>query len=412
MTIQYLFMKVGFGNSLLKACQNEPDDTAGFYVGFSEFDLSHVCSHKDSNGFFPETVWDSIKNHYKTQNKNQNPSTQGMGDFLRLVSFSDSRNRANVRLVTFSKLEMEIWEISNEIRYAEDEDIDKIVRNLQSEPTDYSLVCSKFNAADKKDPQTLKTVLKSYILPVRRVCKPIPRSSLLPTINSISVYRSFTSGTCRRIASADSDRQKDLGPIFKDSITEFYEYNGVRYPERAYGHFMRKCLDYYCSDDTTSLQTTLKLHDDDVSKVALFTLNPGQLETLTMLLMMDLGFIPEIGFANALPFIDYQGRFDTEYAKQANVSRAQAFQIISQVFELPKTGKWFEEDVIKIQCKNYNRSQAGSILFLDYKKLPTIKSIVDSHHHLGLFKNAQIWLQNLSSKFADSKNQLRLDRAS
>ena len=230
----------------------------------------------------------------------------------------------------------------------------------------------------------------------------MPRSELLPTINSISVYRSFSSGTCRRIASANSGRQKVLLPYFKQNILSFPDLDGKPYQEMAYGRFMRGCLDYYCAHEAADLATTLGLRPDAAFDVALYTLNPGQLETLTLLIMMDLGFIAEIGFANALPLIDYQGHFDETYATSIGVDKNKAVEMLSIIFpsiDLSKKNHWFSNDRIQIQCKNYVRNESDCVLWMDFNSLPRIIKLIESKQSQGLFRNTHFWLQNLSGKF-------------
>jgi hypothetical protein len=97
-----------------------------------------------------------------------------------------------------------------------------------------------------------------------------------------------------------------------DNPSEFARHNSEDFhKEKAFGQFIRLAFDYYAHpacNQTLAEICGVSASKDRQLKLVFATLNPSQMETLALLVCLDLGFIPEIGFANSLDHIDVRGR--------------------------------------------------------------------------------------------------------
>ena len=418
MTHQYFFMKVGYGNSLLEACCN-PDGTANFWVGFADHSIESASLNIGQNGVFDKVGIKSYKDQYKTRHEGAHKiSPQNLGDILSLVCFSQASLRNSVRIVTFSPMYMDIWEIQGPLRYMNSQDVESIMNNLQSDKDSLSKALYKFSDKANKGVPLLDQLRQhmganAKILPVKRICERVERTKLIPTINSIAVYSYFSQGTFRRIASADSGRQLDLGKMFtyKDSALKcrsFPTFNNPATQEKAYGMFMRRCLDYYAQNSPElSLMDFIGLPHDAALTVSVLTLNPGQLEMFATLLVMDLGFIAETGYANALDHIDVRARYK---GGDGFKSLLTSVTWLKSVFGKSLHGTCLDileqQGVIQIQCKNYktNGFNDGGVLCMDVSHIQEIgRMIIASSEHFD-FTDTRRWLENLVEHFTAKKS--------
>ena len=403
---QYFYLKVGFGNSLLDVCRDPHDHAIGtearFWIGFRDVDVKELDTALAGNEFLSGN---EIKKYVKAK----------QADLLNLHVFTQDKHKESVRFVTFSKTHLEIWEPTGKLAAIQEHDCKTMHDRINNDIALRTHVAQCFDLKKGVDLSQRniaddKLLRGAKILPAKRVAK-IERSALIPTLNSISVFRSLSSGTCRRMASIDASRQKHLfkfNPVFSKPI-KFPFYDGTENwcEEMAYGQFIRLSLDYYSGvygPEATLAEVMGEANNEkSLVKLILNTLNPAQMETLALLLSLDLGFTPEIGFANALDHIDIRARWNPDLAngRQA-ITQA---KIIRKIFKISETNALeansnLQRGIILIQCKDYKHSEMmlkGGVFVLDTSNTEAIyKILTDDYADSGnTFTQTKAWLRNL-----------------
>lgn len=373
----YYYLKAGYSNCLLNMGRTarEPN-TAYMWIGYQYMSFDTLTKDLSKDGV-----------HFTRKDKDIPTDT------LNLFTMSQATYKEQVRVITFSNKLFEVWEFIEGLTQMNPTVRSCIMNNIRQSPEDiqkWILGCFPMDTKQKtkkniKHSDRLNDFEKRFVgehsrfVKLKRVfhCN---RTELPPPINSLSVYQGFSRGTFRPIASADSGKEEALTPILQHSnLIKTNTYTGNSYTERRFGHFIRKYISFLADPTSKDFYNYMGLDDTSGLQLILNTLNPGQMETAAMLLILDLGFVPEIGTAHALDSIDVRGRLPEK------ISPLQILQKI-KLLNLPMNKaieeKLIGERVLEIQCKAYqpNSVSREDIVFFT----PSIRSNVPTAIHWSL----------------------------
>lgn len=372
--LHFYVMKIGEGNRMRDFCLSKLQnigDKSWLYIGYGDFKSWHKPS---DSGWSPS----------KTENHTE--------DLYYLLSCSYLPTvREQTRVLVFSETKLHVFKITGPLNSQTKPDDGPVkLKDLSSyfcasstpkwqrsslrEHAPESLR-KKFKKADEfvKDPQNIWNALLQEggfnYLPVEKVFE-IDRDLLLPSINSLAVYRYLNAGTFRPLLAIGPGRNADLSPLFS-SCTRFPrldEFGDIEQPKKSkkpnddhletwLGFMARKYLQWLMSRKGSFSKSLFGKSSDADAKLKnamVATLNPVQLEAAAALILTSLGMVVDFYKANSLDAVDLHARIPRSFTKD---QRKTLIAILgdSSAFGLNKAllKKLNDRNVISIQCKDY-----------------------------------------------------------
>jgi len=324
----YFFMKVGNANCFLPYSQQ----LGGLWVGYDG-----------------DPIPDISKDGLVTRNKEQ-------ADLRYMTYVSQSEIRKRIRVVSFGKDSLQIFEITGPLQYL-----------------------GKNNAIDWSAPSTYKTFPKSWrdavdkeldgigskkfldkmlgktgwkFLPAKLVAS-LPRASLIAPIDSLSVWQSFNRRTFQPMfALKGNSAYSQLDWLNAIPTLEPLKVSDKEtLVEGLFGKIVRVYLDSKQSNPNTHLGN---LSNNDLTKTVFAMLNPAQVETIALHLCNDIRFTADVGMGKGLDVADVKGT--VRHLIPAN----RELRIREAISKLESAGVKFSEKLrtsieatssIRFQCK-------------------------------------------------------------
>lgn len=207
-----------------------------------------------------------------------------------------------------------------------------------------------------------------------------PRDMLLPSVNSLAVYRYLNAGAFRPVSAIgparNSDLQKDLfGGI--DRICRLDNYGrspAVRkdkndkltndHLETWLGFMARQYLQWLMHGKRPQFANFLFGNSPNaqslIQRALVLTLNPVQLEAAAANILTALGLVVDFYTANSLDAIDLRARFPKSWNQE---KKDQVVTLLESSLELnvkaPVLTALKEKGVLSIQCKDYELDESS-----------------------------------------------------
>ena len=401
----FYYLKVGFSNSLLKSARSKTNENkANMWIGYQHISMNELTKHQNpQTGFFPKDL--------KLQ-KVGSDETASPADLLALAAMSHHKNRDTIRIITFSQEHLEVWKIEDDLKIMNDEVADQITDYFQEKQDTLMQTMGLFGIPSKNNKKQNLTKEERMAL-FKKECFSInskyiqlsrvfvcSRIELPPTINSLSVYQGFSRGTFRAIASANADKEEMLKNVFKNDaeLAHIKTSTGDTYQERRFGFFIRKYLSFLMNPNAKDFFSELGISKTDSMKLLLYTLNPGQMESAAMLLVTDLGFVPEIGIAHALDSIDIRGRIPEAFSAKDILNRIKKLGL---KLNKPIEDKILTDRVLEIQCKAYQYKSSDARQDIIYFTPASMENFTGINWSLELLQEKFDHTNYLKDKNAD-----------
>lgn len=341
----YFFMKVGNANCFLPYSKQ----LGGLWVGYDGDRIPTIN-----------------KNGLVDRDKEQ-------ADLRYMTLASQEHLRKRVRVVSFGKDSLQIYEITGPLQYlGRNDSLDwsnpelyktfpKIWRESVTKKLD--------GIGSKKFTEQMFGKTGWKLLPAKLVTS-LPRSSLIAPIDSLSVWQSFNRRTFQPMFALNGNTSysqlawlnaiPSLDPL-KISTNETLQ-------EGLFGKIVRIYLDSKQSNSNTYLGN---LSSDELTKTVFAMLNPAQVETIALHLCNDIRFTADVGMGKGLDVADVKGTV-RHLAKTEKEVR-----IRSAIEKLESAGVRFSEKLrtsieatstIRFQCKarTTNKSEdLGTVLLIE-----------------------------------------------
>ena len=404
----YFFVKVGYGNSLLRPLLSYFMKAQYLWFGYPQVPHEEALKGLDFNN---KRIKSSVKDNWK----NLLSSWQSRDDLARLYAFGHL-DREMTRLFTYDEEFIYFFKPRDQIIPASDPVMQDFF-NLGLTDDDRKNVGGAF---EQKGENLAAHLTGGRFLPVTLIAK-FSRAGLLPGINSLSVYQYFNRGAFRPLWSADSGKSKALTEVMaldalNNSINGAYSSTET---EAAYGRMLRCYFDCLLSKEkirifSESLRPLLKSGKQNSTQIHFLTMSPSQLELLGAMILIDRGFAIDVGYAGSLDHIDVRGRLSHTPSENEVSILIEDFQTLGLPIKPKARDLLLETGVLQIQCKNYDHGttlsrQLSPTIFLQYGTSPDIWSLkaisevlVNSPELISKkFPNMWRWNLNLLRYFKD-----------
>lgn len=340
-TFHYFFMKVGYSNAYLPLAMSNSNEIKYMWVGFEN--LKWLSSQNISSTAKPSSI----------------------ADFKLLLHATDEQHRNYVRIITMTDNQLQCWSIQGTLvgfrGHAEEARIKDLVLNAphlfkafkQSVGVDKNAnLVTTFASDPNKFPKLLPVKLEFSV----------PRVSLATPVNSLRTYQSLNRGTFRALQRVGTDISiPELEELNYASLPLADFTNGkILGPERDKGKFFRIYLDEIRRRElkhTTLLPHDYFMKDTTVSLIAK-TFSPSQVETLAMLLTIDLKLTPDVGIGNGMDVVDVVATARVSDTPTATIESALASIEDMRGAKLDPSLRNFSKNnlCLLIQCKAYDYS--------------------------------------------------------
>jgi hypothetical protein len=299
----YFFMKVGTANMYLAQAKKE----GLMWVGFDGDKIPQVAKNPlDDN--WPQGV------------------DRALTDLYYLAGATSQFVRESCRVVTFNSTHLQIWKITGALQ-----DMTEIAaQRLDIE----------FAAGQKHFPA--------------EIIREVPRSGLLGSINSLSVYQYLNRGTFRPVfrcyPGAFTDQSKNRWLLESEKLNGFW-----RQEETNYGVWVRLYLNSLAGESKWTVLPPLNA--EQIRDLIPFIVSPAQLETAAMHFAQDLGLTVDIGSGKGLDKVDVR-------ASVRHKEKSERDRIVRSALDLCSRNGFLlgdrvasnllREFSLSIQCKNYD----------------------------------------------------------
>lgn len=341
----YFFMKVGNANCFLKYSQQ----LGGLWVGYDLDPIPNI----NSSGLVVAA--------------DEEP------DLRYMTYVSQEHIRKNVRVVSYGKDNLHIYEITGPLQYLKRTDaVD------WSDPDTYATFPRAWweSVKEKLDgigsPKFLDAMFGECgwkLLPAKLIAS-IPRSSLIAPIDSLSVWQSFNRRTFQPMFTLKgSSAYSELGWLEK--VPKLEPLNIAQDEVLEEGQFGRIIRLYLDSKQKDAGNPFGDLPSQDITKTIFAMLNPAQVETIALHLCTDLKFTVDVGLGKGLDVADVKGTV------RHLSSQERATRIRSAISTLEIAGVRFSEKLrtsieatssIRFQCKARPTEAAedlGTVLLIE-----------------------------------------------
>lgn len=367
-TYHYFFMKVGRGNAYLDLMEiNDNHSTQYLWVDFRDHPL-----------YCPEDL-----------RKYKPPKGAGRyGDLITLMHAIEFKK--HVRVITVNSEHLHIWEIQGPLESFYGHSEEMRIKDLVSkdkgkfEQFKYAIAGDKEKNWSELMPDELRSKHYPKLLPVKLKCK-ILRSEIPACLSSLRTHRVLNQGTFRAL--------QRIGE--KVSLAELEE---LQYPdlpsadlcsskrihsERDLGKFFRILIDELIRREegvSPQLPADFFWRPQSLSLIAK-TFSPPYVETLAMMIIIDLGLIPNGSVGKGMDGVDViaSGKLVSEHVMR------QAIQSINEI-----RGSQLDENlmqycldnkILKIQCKAYRVNDS------DVHDMMQFKHVIVLHQADKIAKN-------------------------
>lgn len=329
-TYYYFYMKAGFANCFLP----HAEVLGGLWVGYAGLSI-------------PELSSDGL---CSSESKEK-------ADLKYLTVASSKKWRKKIRVVTFGKDALLVWEITDDLktldRAAGEIDWGNKALYRSFDKGWQQEVRTKMNGIGSKEFYGYHFGKTGWKLLPARILEVISRERLIAPVDSLSVWQSFSRNTFQPMFSLEGNttlrslswlnKTMELPPL---PVTEKYAIK-----ENLFGRFIRTYLDQKIDPEKPSPLKTLSPHER--RQTVLSILNPAQVETAAMLLCQDLGLTVDVGLGKGLDVADVK-------ATVRHLSNERKEKITSALSTLEKVGVQFSDKLrdsiktsatIRLQCK-------------------------------------------------------------
>lgn len=348
----YFFMKVGNANCFLPHSQQ----LGGLWVGYDGDPIP------------------TIEDRLVVKGNEQ-------ADLRYLTFVSQSHVRDQVRVVSFGKDNLQIFQITGPLQYlGKNNGLD------WSDPNIYKTFPASWKESVEKTLDGIgskKFIDKMFgdsgwkLLPAKLLAS-IPRSSLVAPIDSLSVWQSFNRRTFQPMFALKGNTAYSYLEWLNSvpSLSPMKVGNNELLQEGLFGKLVRLYLDARLENSNTHFD---KLSLNELTKTVFAMLNPAQVETIGLHICNDIRFTADVGMGKGLDVADVKGT--VRHLIQAN----RELRIREAISKLESAGVNFSEKLrtsieatstIRFQCKarqTNSDEDLGTVLLIEPGAINTKK---------------------------------------
>jgi hypothetical protein len=330
----YFFMKVGFGNCLLRDAV------------------------ESGRGGAPTFLWVGYGQHPIPQAEADVQNSAGAPLDLRYLERAsrDESTRGRVRVLTFLNESLYVWRVIDRLRPISETEVESLVVRHADDGNAFA----KFDLdVKKRDLGALRSELRSKALPVR--LESVVSRVLLPAcIDSLSVYRSLNSGTFRYLCPTKGPLAEGLHlPLLNPEPVPLLLAGEREWSEQPFACFVRRYLDW-CLDPsaTESFASTYGLTEADALSLATAVMSPSQLEVAAAMVVQSIGMTLDAGVGKGLDVVDVRAsirhrRHHADYAQHLARVKAALTGLMGASIAPGVDEALDQAGSLEIQCKNY-----------------------------------------------------------
>lgn len=337
-------MKVGNGNSFLPL----EKQLGGLWVGYDGVPIPNL----NSKGL--------CENGEET------------ADLRYMAAVSQKNIRDRIRIVSYSKDKIQIFKITNDLKYLKDTkaikwDDEKLYSSFPR--SWWQSVNNNFDGLGSKAFYDHFFKTGGWKLIPTSLANSLPRENILAPIDSLSVWQSFNRKTFQPMFTLKGNEylgQSDWLDQFP-SLAPLQISETETLTEGRFGKLIRLYLNAKCNGEKSPFS---KIAEEQLIKTSFAILNPAQVETLAMHLCSDLGLTVDVGLGKGLDVADVK-------ATVRHLDQAKKEKIIDgTIKKLNSIGVSFSEKLLqsfkgtatlRIQCKarpvNHS-ANLGSVLLI------------------------------------------------